>query len=529
MSGPSKRAKTVSTNENASPASPGASTAQKQCLQNIDLLEMILRANYDPSLRPSRVSLLSVGLACKSFTPTAVRLLWEQIPSLVPLMRLLRNFSLNEDIMLWELNGIIRDADWQLFDRYAAYVRVVDYTYSSSSSMPVQGAVYLRLAMRKQPLLPNLQRLVFTGMTSKPYNDGELLLYLSPSINSLTLASGYTSTAQTFLELLAQQSPHIEKLSLSGARELVGLDAVFKGLRTLDLKTIREPLTTADLQVVGGIPDLRVFSTDLVMWDAIQFELIPHDTLFLSLSELNVKSTRKAMYRIVPAFLLTIGAPALKRLDVLLSRDSYQDRVDTSQHPAAFRTLGSRLVSRWATSLEYLSLNGMSLHSIDDFPFISGLTSLRTLHLHRLLTQGTSLSDGNVLTVVRTWPVLETLTFAEGHGDADIAFFQALAEHCPALRVLHVPFTPTRNMVPEIPRGGAPPKAHGLRELRLSAAHSASGYSWDGVDLHLLARHLDRMFKDLVVIQGEEYRGRWSEVGKLVMMCQEVRQTTWAA
>ncbi|KAJ7105950.1 hypothetical protein C8R44DRAFT_806306 [Mycena epipterygia] len=156
---------------------------------------------------------------------------------------------------------------------------------------------------------------------------------------------------------------------------------------------------------------------------------------------------------------------------------------------------------------------------------MQGITNIQTLTFHHIL-EG-SLSDARVLAVVETWSELTSLSIEGGEGD--IEFLKCVAEHCPALRQLQVGFFP--ETLPAI--ATTPTLSHALQRLTffnpLSGEHRYGGERrWNSVDVHLLARHIDRMFPNVEAITGENWHThRLKEVEKLVFMCQDVRRTAW--
>ncbi|KAJ7469580.1 hypothetical protein FB451DRAFT_1400417 [Mycena latifolia] len=142
------------------------------------------------------------------------------------------------------------------------------------------------------------------------------------------------------------------------------------------------------------------------------------------------------------------------------------------------------------------------------------------------------LSDARVLAIVATWSELTTLSL-EG-AEPDLEFFKCVTQHCGALRTLRTGYFPGTAGLPAL--ASAPVLAHPLKELTFMdiVGHESrwnesrlNESRWNALDLHLLARHLDRMFPQVETITGEGYGHRWAEVAKLVSLCQDVRRTAW--
>ncbi|KAJ7105951.1 hypothetical protein C8R44DRAFT_328984 [Mycena epipterygia] len=150
------RRKTRSTRAVEPPPTSLGSSPQHQCLRNSDLLEEILRhfkTEDSASRNQTRRTLYSVAQTCKGLSHSALKLLWRRLDNLLPLLRLLPSLTLEGKI--YHMPGLVGDAEWAIFDRHAAHVREIIYMQAARRVDPV---VYVRLAMRKLPLLPNLER-----------------------------------------------------------------------------------------------------------------------------------------------------------------------------------------------------------------------------------------------------------------------------------------------------------------------------------------------------------------------------------
>ncbi|KAJ6517707.1 hypothetical protein DFH09DRAFT_1373595 [Mycena vulgaris] len=507
------RRKTVAAVDNT-PAAPLAPSPQNQCLRNSDLLEEILRhmrmpdSSSSPSsdLRRFRRSLYAVARTCKSFSSSAVKILWRRLDNLFPLLRVLPSFELNGGV--YNLGGIITDSEWAAFDRCAAYVREIVYTETAHS---VNSLVYVRLAMRTLPLLPNLLR--FECIQSDPPG-AEIILCISPSIASLTLQSTLTSSTETFLTMLSADSPNLSHLTLARhPAPILSVCGLFRTLKSVDLRSLRGSITPAAFLALGSIPDLQSFNTDMSGWNPAHLESIPSRSIFCALTHLTVNASPTHLQRNIGLFLPTIGTTQLRSI-VIGASHGWDDERESAQ---TFTAIAHCIASRWSTAVEHLELASIAC-TPDDFPAMHGITGLHTLNLKHTLRG--ALSDARVLTIAGTWAELITLSL-EG-AEADIEFMKCVAQHCGALQSLHVGWFPAS--LPPI--ATTPALSHPLKQLTFfrMAGHEAR---WNSVDLHLIARHLDRMFPHVIRITGESYNHQWAEVGKLVSLCQDVRRTAW--
>jgi hypothetical protein len=145
------------------------------------------------------------------------------------------------------------------------------------------------------------------------------------------------------------------------------------------------------------------------------------------------------------------------------------------------------------------------------------LTCLQTFALTRGLDG--PLTDARVLAVVCRWWKLTSLIIE----DSDMEVLKCLAQHCPALRSLRAAFFP--HPLPDIPT--TPVLSHALSELEfyeLKKVRVTAEASWEVVDVHLLASHLDRLFPQVSRISGNGWDGRWDEVAELVAVKQAERR-----
>ncbi|KAJ6451116.1 hypothetical protein C8R47DRAFT_303868 [Mycena vitilis] len=494
-------------------------SAQDQCVQNPDLLERILQKLIVPhatstprELRSARKTLYSAALTSRSVYPSAVKILWRRLHNLGPLIRLLPTVPASDGVYYWPGH---EDADWEVFDRHAAYVREI--SYSTSPIVPVNPLVYMRLSMRKSILLPKLSR--FSCLYDAP--GMELLLYVSPSLVSVALASVSAPDTETFLNMLSRHAPALSRLTLKRIpNSSITYCGLFRDLQSIDLSFLEGPVTYEAIQILGSLPLLHSFTTDFNGWDEFDLDMIPPASIFVALTHLTVTATPDVLGHTVPLFLSRIAAPSMVAITILKAvrwMSSNVRPVPAGTLAKTFLAISQSVATRWSTSLQNLRIHFLdSSCKAADLSAIQGLTSIRTLELTQTLHG--SLGDEKILATVRTWSELTSLTI--DCAVADIEFMKCLAQHCPMLRTLHVAFLPHR--LPDV--STTPIRPHSLVELRFFAL-DAMERRWQGVDTHLLARHLDRLFPEVKSIQGDEESSyEWGQVAKLVFMCQDVRR-----
>ncbi|KAJ7469586.1 hypothetical protein FB451DRAFT_1559972 [Mycena latifolia] len=520
----------TSTRSSAKAATSLLNSPQHQCLRNSDLLDEILRQMWPPDL-PSRAelkrlrgSLRAVALTCKGFSLSAVRTLWRRLDNFLPLLRLLPSFELRDDI--YNLRGIVADAEWAVFDRYAAYVREIVYV-DAPRNRSVNSLVYVRLAMHKLPLLPNLSRFE-CSVTDPP--GGEIILCVSPSIISVTLQSRETSSTETFLDMLQPDSPHLAHLTIvNHPSQVLSVCGGFRTLKSLDLRRLSGD--SPGVVAIGSIPLLRSFTTDMSGWNAQELESTSARSIFHGLTHLSINAAPARLRLYIPSFLPLIGSTQLQSIAIVNAHAGILDwdRDGGAPSAATFAALARCIAASWPASLKHLELIEIPCAQ-DDFVAMEGIASLQTLRIHETLRG--PLSEARVLAIIATWSELTTLSL-EGV-EPDLEFFKCVAQHCGALRTLRTGYFPGTAGLPAL--ATTPVLAHPLKDLTFvnNMGHESrwnesrlNESRWNALDLHLLARHLDRMFPQVETITGEGYGHRWAEVAKLVSLCQDVRRTAW--
>ncbi|KAK7058114.1 hypothetical protein R3P38DRAFT_2599710 [Favolaschia claudopus] len=496
---------------------------QDQCLSNSDLVDQILRflcSNAGDSenlskaeLAKARKALRAVALTSRIFSYSAVKILWRRLDNFFPLLCLLPEFR-PDDRQTYHMTGFIEDADWERFDRHAAYVREVVYTPPPPNTK-INPTTFIRLAQHKPCLLPNLT--LFECADSSCNLD--LILFVSPALASVRLETSHAADAETFLNLALAMSSPISKLTIAGLpSSILSTCARFLNLETIEFKQLRQPFTTNAFEALGSLPRLRSLTTDLSSWDPKALEAVAPKSVFCALTRMKFDCIGADIAQTIKLLLPLIGSPSMTSISVRLH--SYGVARYTNE---AMLSLSQTIASQWPTSLETLEIRGLK-STVEDFGHIEGATGIRTLELTDTLKG--SLNDPRFLSTLRTWTHLESLTITGAEADLDV--IKCLAQHCPSLHYLRLAFFP--HPLPEVHT--TPVLAHPLAELRMCETSRDTG--WDSnryhsmhssPDLHAVAMHLDRLFPNLTKIHGEGYHNSWSQIEKLVFMCQQVRRT----
>ncbi|KAJ7473147.1 hypothetical protein B0H11DRAFT_2430502 [Mycena galericulata] len=482
----------------AQSAAPLDASPQDRCLRNPDLLEQILRycgAVPHEGDRPAylyksmaRKCLYTLLLTCRAFYDCGVKVLWASLDNFLPLLRLLPSFALlagRGGKHVYTLPGSIGEAEWAVFDRYAGYVKEIVY---AAPRNVVDPFVYVRLAMRRMTLLPNLLRLECYVVDAP---SADILLAISPSIMSVKI-----------------HSPRLSHLSIGNCRgSVLSICKSFGALRSLDLQRLEGSLSTTELVEIGSIP-LQSFGTDMDGWDNLNFETISPRRIFVALTHLNVNATSALLDRNIPLLLPLLGGSGMFSIIIAANRRR-NSGVDDAH---TFTVISEQISSRWARSLKHLELREIPC-TLDAFSSMQALMQLETLTLENVIKG--PLSDPRVLAVVRALPALTALSI-EG-AEADLTFLACVAQNCFALRELHVGFHQ-----PKLPDSlsATPALAHPLHTLKF-----ITGGRKISVTPGLFARHLDRLFPRLARITGVGSGYRWEEIEIIVFVCQDVRRT----
>ncbi|KAJ7886921.1 hypothetical protein B0H13DRAFT_2043552 [Mycena leptocephala] len=469
-------------------------TPQEQCLQNSDLLPQILLQfitsvagrqsgpqtrsvpwhNVPWSIHDSRNALHSAALTSRAFYHSAIPLLWRRIDNLFPLLSLLPSFTVYHPEWrggirnrylgqsagdFYYLPGIIDDADWAVFDRHANYVKEIVHR-----TQAISPTVYTRLAMHKSILLPNLSLLEYGEITMENHT-ADLILYVSPSLVSVSLPASAPAT-ETFLNMLSSNPPPLSHFHIGKHPSWVlSLCSVYRNLQSVSFTRLTGPVAHAHFLALASLPLLHSLTTDIYGWHKVDFHSIPLGSIFCALTYLKIGSAlQDDLARILPLLIPRIGAISLMSIAVIC-----EGRAEN------FAALSGAIAARWSTTIRNLEFTGIPCIAYE-FSVFLGLPHIHTFELKRTLTG--PLNNARVLAVLK-----------------------CLAQHCPALRFLHLDFFP--DPLPDL--WTTPVLSHALAELEFSGL-GATHASWRLVNMHLIAGHLDRLFPQL----SRDHR--WREV-----------------
>ncbi|KAF8801972.1 hypothetical protein BYT27DRAFT_7261408 [Phlegmacium glaucopus] len=202
------------------------------------------------------LSLFNAALTCKHFLDAALDALWENLDSLIPLLRLLPALCVEDNAYV--LSGDISQADWNRLEYYPRKVKVFYAMPSNIMDPQFIPSIYIRIAqLQSSALFPSLRHLccqLEAGSTS------HIFLFLSPSLESLELTN-IAGSENTFVR------PFLDTLSSAMLKWIVLRNgwlscgtlkyiARFKQLQSLELAPVDTDYNSVSWEVIGTLPSL---------------------------------------------------------------------------------------------------------------------------------------------------------------------------------------------------------------------------------------------------------------------------------
>ncbi|KAJ7501232.1 hypothetical protein B0H11DRAFT_756704 [Mycena galericulata] len=528
--------------------------AREQCLRNSDIVEEILdhitSASDSIDLATTRRTLFSVALTCKGFSPSAVKFLWRRLDNMRPLLRLLPSFRERDGV--FGLFGSMEWHEWGAFDRHAAFVQEIVYE-SIRDWNQIDGSVYVRLALRRSPILPNLVRFKCTNVQPMA---AEWILYMQSPLHTLELYGNPVSdmTTAMIVSSVSGTQSHISNLILNNQPFGILSEGIpLQQLTSLELKCMRGEIDAALYLCIGALPYLRSFTADVGFFHSISREppathpesyrlhlgRISKHKLFLKLIRLHLCGSPGIQHSdSLIHFLRNIGAENLQFLTLQeippvlaaspirgfgrgrgLGRGSGAVGTVNSTSNEGHGYLDT-IARRWSHSLRELDFHGFTVHA-GDLSLLRRLSALRSLKL-----SGTTylLPDSSVFTGSKELEFLSLHLryfryFPWTPVLLDVSDLTNLAQKCTKLQEVELPISAR-----ELPLlSSTPALSHSLSKIRVHSSDKP-------LDTIALARNLDRLFPRLnsVVYDassggGTECQAAWAEIEKLVFVFQDVR------
>ncbi|KAF9042880.1 hypothetical protein BJ165DRAFT_202866 [Panaeolus papilionaceus] len=211
----------------------------EKVLQNDYLVDEILQKLYC-KYAPNNSTLYRAALVCRAFRRPAEGLLWRNLKSILPILKLLPSIQYRADSKLWYLDGPICEEDVDNMFFVTARVRTL-YTVLD---VQVEPATYLLLscALGSRSLLPNLTDLFMNRYWYQNTNEQcsmELQLLLSTRLRDITI--NYAEPTQQssrqcsiFIQRLASLPiHHLGNLSISGVFPSAAVLSAVRSFRKL--------------------------------------------------------------------------------------------------------------------------------------------------------------------------------------------------------------------------------------------------------------------------------------------------------
>ncbi|KAJ7898382.1 hypothetical protein B0H13DRAFT_2520880 [Mycena leptocephala] len=504
---------------------PPTSALVLDCLGNIDIASEILQyLERDTRERYPLADVAAVALSCRALSEPAQDILWRNLTSIIPLLKLLPSFV--EVDSSYVLLRPLSAPDFIRFDTHAKRVRSFDCTADTHESEwsrnydihTIDVSVFIHLAHKHQsPILPHLRRL---HMSSRAQASLSAVLFLGPQLHCIHFdfdgGGEEKSIGLTSVVSLATHSlpAVVEELTLTGWFPPMVTDLIprFSNLRRLKVDNTNVEFEAFLLFLPAISHSMRL--TSLVLRWAHSLSGRQIDRLPLS-----------------APLLLPVGAfPALKHLDVTGDFESIRQLVstlDSSQittlsmnfdsGPRSFRygrdsgirewrLLFDWVSERWGSSLERISIDTGNHHGRAKFEeLLHGFCEVRNLREFRLLGQpAITIQERDIETLAVGLPRIEILAIGVVAGrDANSVQFPPpncllhLVTHCSSLIELEI----SLNLDGDIGTENLEPLKHGLKSLVICE----QGFKrWGGEKIYAVASFFDGVFPRLASVRGTQ-------------------------
>ena len=530
-------------------------TAKDSFLKNSDLMAMTFSYLQVENNKESR-SLLNAALTCKDILEVALDALWENLYSLVPLLKILPSLQVVGDvyvcanfhvfiyvfICLQVLSEDPSQADWDRMKYYSRKVKsfiAIDTAAGDDSRVHPSLLTYFRIAQlqsSESPLFPSIRHF-HCNLGNRSIDPIHVLLFLSPRLHSLTLHNFggiENKIVGPFLAFLATLSSQmLSRIVLHSGRmsgDIVKNSFVhFKQLRSLELV---DAVLTSDFtiwEVLGTLPSL--VNLTLKVTDYASHP--PHDAensnrqsggpkYFDALESLCVTGS----LFLVQHLLGFIDSPCLTTIKVYpVLDDEYEHEPDNHFTPSM-----TIIASKWPQSLKNLVIDSSSCDPVHIYAISDCLMSLTALHelqtFHLVWTMKNM--DDNVRRLVVSWPKLRTLRLPLNHTAALISLstLRIIAESCSELR--HLTTGLDTSTFPPFDTSSKSLQ-HNLEDLTVGKLHSSITPSQkSNLTCQIrVTQHLDLIFPYLKIrMQGNSMNRVWSKIRDLIQLCQDARRVT---
>ena len=372
--------------------------------------------------------------------------------------------------------------------------------------------------LHSTPLLPSLQHLQFRHSTQNDFLTLGVCLFLSPSLQSVEF-DGIKSDklCGTFFDALICESAPLQSVTLRGqglSKDTLDLAIRFQDIRSLEIDGSFIDIDW--LKEAGALPSLLHLNLNFIDSPILAFDF---DLGFRNVKKLIITGPLP----LIDSFLMHISTKQLEYFDC---------RVRAGVAKPGYEGLTYRIVTRWRETLRHFIIAViLQEYRKDEFPATALLTlgSLNRLQSVRVVNYFTTcLTDEIILELASGWPEITELLLPDsppGFSLPSVVSLQALAERCPHLTHLRIPFD---DLAPELPPPSYGGPKHGLKTLTNARFISPRDIS----DYLSLGRHIDRLFPGLMAVNkgeaghwGLDYV-KWKELHDAVSLCQTIRRET---
>jgi len=425
------------------------------------------------SERKARSTLASCARVSRVFSDPALRVLWRQMDTLLPLFNLLPYLRGERDII--ELNGYFTDLadaqvlhDWGRFKLYASHVRSA--THEQEESLDDRSFAFLKQLNEGRPLLPSLQELCWEQIGD---SGSDIPHFLSPSIRRIFMSvprspstPSHTRSMEQILRAIQLHAPSVTHIHVSDFGRLWYLQPLirFESLRLVHIST-----SSLDLPLLLVLP--KMTNVVELRLDVDEGQLNSFDNIegFAALRKLRLTGTLAAFpqcFKVIrPPLLETIHLNSFDTLTPEICRDCLAPLVPTFMATLRNVHILFGKVSGWSQTTPSPLL--------DFIRPLLGLHGLEGLYLdfhQRWIT----ISDEAVHEMASAWPKLTSLAFYFSYYRQEetqiLPSLQSLAEfsqRCPSLRRLRIPIANVDIAPdPHIPFNAS----HAMKHLNVSGA-----------------------------------------------------------
>ncbi|KAJ6521807.1 hypothetical protein DFH09DRAFT_1424500 [Mycena vulgaris] len=433
-----------------SPLVPIRLTPALRCLGTFDVFCEVIghthRVDEDVHRNESLVNIL---LTCKAFTEPALDLLWRELTSLRPLLKLLPSFTEASGVNM--LLGPLDAANFFRFDYYAIKVRSLEQTAPEEITM--HSSLFMRLAQEHPAiLLPRLERL---HIATRAQLDSGTLLLLPPSLRSVRFDSDASEDSilhdapfLAFVSIAAHFAPpavehliltgafppktfhliprfsNLKKLEMGGIARLIEYSSFIQALSAISLSTDLTSLILKDVPAPGPNPPGMVSPGLLIHGTPVRCE-------FRALKEFEIVGGFAFIERLVHH----LTTRWLREITLIFTAAPQTPR--WRDPLTQWEPLFNLISHEWNSTLERVTIGTGNHHRAGGFGKIfSKFCTIQNLREFRLVGRPsitTSLED--IIRIATGYPMLEILGVGAGNiFHEPVASLPALvhfAKNCP--------------------------------------------------------------------------------------------------